>query len=296
MKKWRQDIEAFGLKSLAFLLRTLPHQTSLRLGESLGGLAYRIGIRREVTIDNLTQAFPEWDRTKIESTARACYRHFGALVCEFTRLPLLNPGNVDKLVENDNWDVFDEAQRRGKGGVVVSGHFGIWELKGAAAAVKGYPISYIVTGQQNKRVEALIDEYRGGVGIRIIKKRDAVKGVIKALRENRIIAIMSDQDAHEAGVFVQFFNRPASTPKGAAMFALRTGAALIFAECFRRKNERLKIIMEFIPMDDLPEDREEAIFELTQRFTTRLEEAIRRHPEQWFWMHRRWKTSPPEKK
>lgn len=295
MSRWRHSVEEYALQILAFFLRVLPRSVSLMVGEGIGSLVYLAGIRRRVTQENLAQAYPEFSAQQVGRIARACYRHFGALLAEFARLSLLRFQNVAELVDVEGWDVLDAALSRGKGGIVVSGHLGNWELMGASAAARGYPVSYVVTGQENPRVERLMDRMRESAGVRIIRRKDAVKGVLKALKENQLVAILSDQDAHEAGAFVPFFGRLASTPKGAATFALRTGANLIFAESYRRGRDRLKVTYELISRDDLPDDQDGAVCELTRRFTVRLEEAIRRHPEQWFWMHRRWKTHPPEK-
>lgn len=289
----RHSIEAFFLRLLGKLFRMLPRTASLKIGETLGNLVYRLGIRTDVTRDNLRRAYPEFDSERIEETVKGCYRHFGALLAEFARLPLLRKENVDDLVESDDRDVLDQSQARGRGGIVVSGHLGNWELMGASTTVLGYPVSYIVTDQQNPRVDRLMDQLRESAGAKILKRKDAVKNVIKALRNNEIVAILIDQDAHEAGAFIPFFGRLASTPRGAATFALRTGADLIFVESYRQGNSKLRVIHEFVSRENLPDDRNEAVIELTRRFTARLEEAVRRHPEQWFWMHRRWKTMPP---
>ncbi|HEX7344648.1 MAG TPA: lysophospholipid acyltransferase family protein, partial [bacterium] len=251
-------------------------------------------VRTAVARDNLTQAFPSLDQRRIRQIAHGCYRHFGALMAEFARLPRLSRKNLFDLVDLEGLNVLDAARAAGRGGIVVSGHFGNWELMGASVAVLGYPVSYVVTRQENELVERQMDHLRRRASIDLIKRRDATKGVLKALRENRLVAILSDQDAHEAGAFVPFFGRVASTPRGAAIFALRTGAALIFAESYRQGRGKLKIILELIRMNDLSADHGEAVHELVRRFTARLEEAVRQHPEQWFWMHRRWKTKPPE--
>jgi KDO2-lipid IV(A) lauroyltransferase len=289
----RHSIEFHALQFLARLLRLLPRTASLAVGESLGHLVYLLKIRTDVTRDNLRRAFPEQSVEEIEGIVLGCYKHFGALLAEFARLPLLRRENLDDFVETDDRSVLDESQARGKGGIVVSGHLGNWELMGASTALLGYPVSYVVTDQQNPKVDRFMDQLRETAGICIIKRRDAIKGVIKAMKNNELVAILSDQDAHEAGAFVPFFGRPASTPRGAATFALRTDADLIFVESYRQDRGKLKVIHEFMSLEDLPEDRDAAVHELTRRITARLEEAVRRHPEQWFWMHRRWKTSPP---
>lgn len=292
MNKWRQQIEEIALVIIAALMRRISRRAAIRFGEWLGNCVYRIGIRTSVARNNLTAAFPETPPREIEETVRKCYRHFGALLAEFARLPLLKPENVPDLVAVENFNLLDEALKKGRGGVVVSGHLGNWELMGATFSVMGYPVNYVVTSQQNPRVEKLMDKLRESTGAKIIKRQEAVKGVLKALKKNELVAILADQDAHQAGVFVPFFRRLSSTPKGAATFALRAGSDLIFIESYRQDLNKLKIIAELISRDNLPDNREDAIIELTRRFTSRLEEAVRKHPEQWFWMHRRWKTSP----
>jgi KDO2-lipid IV(A) lauroyltransferase len=294
MNPWRELFEEKLLRFIAWILRRFPHRLSLWTGRCLGSFVYRLGVRTDVALSNLSRAFPEKEPKEIEVMAHSCYRHFGAVLSEFARLPMLNKQNVDRYVRFINPEILDKCLQEGRGGIVVSGHFGNWELMGAAVAIKRYPVSYVVTTQRNKRVEKLMDRIREGVGVQIIKRRQAIKGVIKALRENRLVAILSDQDTHEAGVFVPFFGRPASTPKGAAMFSLRTGAPVVFAESYRNDDGKLVVHLERLGREDLPEDHDEAILELTKRYTFRLEQAIRRHPEQWFWMHRRWKTKPPD--
>ncbi|MBU1651726.1 lysophospholipid acyltransferase family protein [bacterium] len=293
MKPFRHALEAKSLSVVTALLRAIPRSPSLSIGESLGWLVYKLNIRTEVTRDNLRHAFPDLDEKGIERITKRCYRHFGTLLAEFARLPVLTSESLDHLVDVEGWDVLDQVVAGGKGGIVVSGHIGNWELMGAAAAVKGYPVAYVVTTQRNKQVELMMDRMRESTGVQIIKRRDAIKGVLKALKENTLIAILSDQDTHEAGVFVEYFGRLASTPKGAAMFSHRTGAPIIFAESYRQGKGPLKVVNKLLDLSNLPADADAAIEEITRRFTKHLEEAVRRHPEQWFWMHRRWKTSPP---
>ncbi len=292
MRHWRHKLEEQILLFLGFLLRSLPRSVSLALGEALGNLVFLAGIRRKVAIENLSRAFPQWSGSRVRDTAERCYRHFGALLAEFSRLPLLNKSVLEELVEFEGMEVLDQARAQGRGGIVVSGHLGNWELMGASVAVSGYPVAYVVTGQENQLVEHLMDQLRQSTGAHIIKRHEAAKAILKALHANQIVAMLSDQDAHEAGAFVPFFGRLASTPRGAAIFSLRSGAPIIFVESYRQRKGKLRIILELLDQKDLPGNREGAAFELTRRFTARLEEAIRRHPEQWFWMHRRWKSTP----
>ena len=141
MKRIRHVIEEKGLLLIGAVFRRLPRSLSLRLGESIGELVYWIGIRRSVALENLTQAFPDRSRNEIRRIARRCYRHFGALLADFSRLPTLNEREVAGIVEIEGIDILDSALRSGKGGVVDSGHLGNWEQKGSSAAILVYPVS-----------------------------------------------------------------------------------------------------------------------------------------------------------
>jgi len=262
MSNFRHTIEELTLKAVGGFLRAVPRPLALTAGEGLGSLVYLAGVRAQVTRDNLARAFPDLDDRRLRRLAEDCYRHFGALLAEFARLPLLRPGNVRDLVDFEGLEVLDRAREAGSGGIVVSGHLGNWELMGAGTAALGYPVYYVVTGQANERVERLMDRLRESAGVTIIKRGEALRGVVKALRENGLVALLSDQDAHEAGAFVPFFGRRASTPRGAATFALRTGAALIFSESYRQGSGRLKVVLEPVPMDGLPADRDAAVEEI----------------------------------
>lgn len=185
--------------------------------------------------------------------------------------------------------MLDEAMAEGKGCIMVSGHMGNWEIGGCLAAARGIPTTFVVTTQRNKLIEAKLDRYREASGAEIVKRRVATKGVLSALKRKRMVAILIDQDAHEDGAFVPFFGRPASTPRGPAVFQLRTGAPLVFAYSIRLPGERYRIHYERIQTEGITDADE-----LTALLTSKLEAAIRIRPEQWFWMHRRWKTRPPK--
>jgi KDO2-lipid IV(A) lauroyltransferase len=288
LKQW---IEYFVARFFQGFVAILPRRVSGALGAALGALIYGVGIRRRVTEENLSRAFPTLPTRAIRQTAHAVYRHFGRVGVSFAWLPRLGPGALRKWIFIDGLDVLDEVLQRGKGGIVVSGHLGNWELMGGIAAALCYPVTYVVTTQRNKRVEALMDTLRQSVGIEIVKMRESVRGVLSALHRNRLVAILMDQDAHEAGAFVPFFGRAASTPKGPAIFHLKTGAPLIFAHSRRVSYERYIIHFEELDTTALENRDAETITALATR---RLEEAIRETPEQWFWMHRRWKTPQPE--
>jgi len=290
MKPWRQAIEFAAVRFFQVIVTILPRRVAGALGALAGELAYAIGIRRRVTKDNLQMAFPSLPPCAVRQVARGTYRHFGRVAVSFAWLPRIKSDTLGRWVFIKNRQVFDDALRQGKGAIFVSGHLGNWELMGAIVAALGYPVTYVVTTQRNKRVEALMDELRRSVGIQIVKVRDGVRGVLSALKQNRLVAILMDQDAHEAGAFVPFFGRAASTPKGAATFHLKTGSPLIFARSRRISRERYIVSLEELDTSRLEPRDADTITAYATRF---LETAIRETPEQWFWMHRRWKTTPP---
>lgn len=213
------------------------------------------------------------------------YRHFGRVAVSFVSIPGLLKADVGKWIYVEGFDVLTKTLEGGKGGLFVSGHLGNWEIMGGIVARCGFPVTFVVTTQSNKMVEELIDRYRIKAGVEIIKRRDAVRGVLSALKRNRLVAILIDQDAHEDGAFVPFFGKLASTPRGPAVFHLRTGSPLIFAHSIRLPGDRYRI--RLTPVNTHGLDDADTV---TAHLTTMLEQAVRETPEQWLWMHRRWKT------
>jgi KDO2-lipid IV(A) lauroyltransferase len=281
-------IEYLATVLLGLALKCLPRRARGILGAGLGQLAYFIGIRRKITLDNLRQAYPGLPPKALRVTAARVYRHFGRVATGFATVPRMRPGDVGRWIYVEGLETLQQAVREGKGGIVYSGHLGNWEIMGAIMARLGLPVSFVVARQSNRLVEELMDRYRQSAGIEIVKRAQAVRGVLSALQRNRLVAMLIDQDAHEDGAFVPFFGRPAATPRGPAVFHLRTGSPLIFAHCVRITRERYRIR---IARTDAAAFK--TADELTAHMTAQLEAAIRETPEQWFWMHRRWKTRPP---
>jgi KDO2-lipid IV(A) lauroyltransferase len=271
------------------LLRVMPRRARGWIGISLGQLAYFIGIRRKTVIENLEAAFPGLPPKAVRKTAGKVFQHFGRVATSVAGLPLLSKSALNHWIFVENGEVMDAALAEGKGCIMASGHIGNWEIAGGIASVRGIPTSYVVTTQRNKLIEAKINHYREACGIEIIPRKVAMRGVLSALRRGRMVAMLIDQDAHEDGAFVPFFGRPASTPRGPAVFHLRTGAPLIFGYSTRLPGERILLHYERIDTTGITDADE-----LTALLTQKLEAAIRIRPEQWFWMHRRWKTAPPK--
>ncbi len=270
------------------LLRALPRKWRGAVGAGFGQVIYSIGIRRTVTKQNLADSFPGVPPKGVSTVASQVYRHFGRMASSLSALSKLESEDVGDWIYCDTFSVLTEALKEGKGCLVFSGHLGNWELMGAITARCGIPVTFVVTTQRNKKIEKMMDDIRRSVDIEIVKRKDATRGVLSALKRNRCVALLIDQDAHEDGAFVPFFGRLASTPRGPAVFHLRTGAPLVFAHSIRLPGERYRINLTRFDTQGV-----ENADELIAAMTARLEAAIRETPEQWFWMHRRWKTRPP---
>ncbi|MBL7074528.1 lysophospholipid acyltransferase family protein [candidate division KSB1 bacterium] len=276
-----------------FLARLLPDNLAMGLADRLGDFGFGIiRIRRQVTLDNLLSAFPGKSRAEIRCIAHRTYRNFSRTFFEFLRLPRLTPGKVKRGFEFEGLGILDSLLQKGKGIVVVGGHLGNWELTGAALAQLGYPIWALVNEQRNRLFDRFINATRQRAGVRIIRVGVAARGVLRVLKNNGVVAILSDQDAGRDGLFLNFLGRPASTPKGATTFHLKSGCGLVFMNPYRMGNGRHRVIFSEVTYDPLTDDKEENVRKITRAFTIMLENAVRQHPDQWFWMHRRWKTCP----
>jgi len=281
---------------LGTILRILPFGLALSFGSFLGFLAFDVfRVRRKVTLINLKNSLG--DQKNIEELGkigRRAYRNIGKSLVEYSLFPSLNKKKISRMVEFEGAENFDQALRKGKGAIVVAGHFGSWELMGAATSQRGYPVDFLVGEQHNVLVDNLMNDYRKSVGIGIIKMGAAAKGIIKALKNNRFVAMLSDQDAGNDGTVVDFFNRPASTPKGPAAFALKMNAPIIMAFIIRENKDKQKVVIEKPIFIDRSKNKEDDIQSLTQAYTSVLEDYVRKYPDHWFWPHRRWKSTTDE--
>jgi KDO2-lipid IV(A) lauroyltransferase len=296
-RKLKHRTEYIFLLGMMWVVQHVSLKTAHRIANGLGRFAYSaLRIRREVTLDNLRRAFPEKSEKEVKTIALRTYQNFTKMVLEFIRFPMMDKETVFSLCTIQDRENLDRLLKNNKGAVLVGGHFGNWELMGAYLALAGYPVSFLVGQQKNKLVDDLMNKYRECMGIKIIHMGVAVRGVIRALWNNGWVGMLADQDAGSDGVFVDFLGRKASNHQGPAVFALRTGAPILFANAVRQPDGKHLILIEILRFDDLKKVTPENIRFVTQAYTNLLEEKIRRYPDHWFWMHRRWKTRPPEEK
>ena len=277
------------------LFATMPRSVAYRTAKRLAWLGFHVARRqRRAGLRNLEMAFPELSGTAREDILRGSFDNLGRLLVEFTHLPELNKSNVCRFVVHDGLENYLEGLRRGRGVIFMTAHFGAWELSSFAHALYGYPLRFVVRPIDNPHVERLISMYRTRSGNIPIERRRAARDILKALRQNEAVGILFDQNTTRSeGVFAEFFGIPAATTPSLALFALRTGAAvvpgfLIWDESLKKHRLRLDPPVELIDTGNLDHD----VLENTKLFNKILEGYIRKYPDQWLWIHRRWKTRP----
>lgn len=293
MREWIEFAGAWtGLK----LLGLLPRGAARFVGASFsaGAYAVRTPLRR-AAMKNLQLAFPEWSDAQREQAIRLMIRQVGWMAGEFSQFPKYTRDRIEQIVVIDGEENFDAAQRRGKGVLFLTGHMSAWELAPFAHARYGHPLHFLVRPIANRRVDQLINGYRCLSGNLPIEKNKSARAILKVLGEGGTVGILADHNtAPEEGVFVNFFGILASTTSGLARIALHTDAAVVPG--FLSWDESLrKYRLGFQPAVELSRtgDQEADIVENTARFMHIVEEWIRAHPDQWLWVHKRWKTRPP---
>jgi KDO2-lipid IV(A) lauroyltransferase len=290
----------FALESRAAAVATrligrLPRRVSLAAGRRLGRLWGELD-RRHVAIaaGNLRRAFPHWDERRAFTTARAVYGHFGAAMFDLLWMQGRGRERILELVEVVGREHVDAAMARGKGALLVTGHIGSWELHGLAHGWLFGPIGVIARPLDNPALDQRLCALRAQGGNTVIYKRKALATVLRFLREGRGVAVLIDQNVQPAdGIFVDFFGHQAATTTVAAALALKTGCALVPTHTELLPDGRYRLVYD--PMVDWRPtgDRNADIAAITQELTTAIERWVRDVPEQWLWMHRRWKTQPP---
>jgi KDO2-lipid IV(A) lauroyltransferase len=287
-------IEYLLARGLEALVSAAPESVSDRFASRVGSAAHSpLGIRRATVEANLRRAFPNASEEWLNRTGRGAFRHLGREAAAMLRLARLDAAAIRARTDVEGWVEFEAAAREGRGAILATGHFGNWEIGAATVAARGLPMSAIVKRQSNPLVDARLDSTRRRLGVETIDQREAPRAVPRALRAGKVVGIVADQDAWDAGVWVPFFGHPSSTHRGPALFALRLGAPIFAAAAYRIPGAlRYRVTFErVIPRrtDSLESD----IVQLTADLTARLEAAIRMAPEQYFWFHKRWKSLPP---
>jgi KDO2-lipid IV(A) lauroyltransferase len=271
----------------------LPLPVLRRVGTGIGWFAFRVvRIRRRVVVDNVLRSLPDKDRRAAIRIALESYKNFGRSVMEMSAFKRISAARLLDKVTIDGQDNLDEALGHGKGAILFTGHFGNWELLGAIVARRGYPLHVTDTDHSNKLAHQIIIDLRTAQGMKVISRRQPASHLLRLLSENQFVAYLADQDAGRSGVFVDFFGRPASTVRAPALFAIRRGCPIVPCFLIRERTDYHRAVFGLPIWPDPGLKGDAAVVDLTQRYTRLLEEAVRRHPEMYFWQHRRWKTKP----
>jgi len=295
-KRVKRFIRYYLVRALFALIAVLPLGVAKRLGAFIGSLGFVLarGERRKA-LASLQRAFPEKSDAERLAIARASFKHLGTCAGELCQLKRIDPV-IDRYVElpDTSRQVLDAALAAKKGVVFVSGHVGNFELLARRIAMAGYPCQTIAKEASDPRTTALIQKVRESGKLKVIWRgqEGGVRHMLRALKEGEILGLLIDQDTKVQGVFVDFFGEKAFTPRAAADFALRTGAAVVMGFALRRDDGGHRLELTRLPVSPTG-DRDADAVALTQAMTRSIEDAIRRAPETWVWMHQRWKTRPP---
>jgi KDO2-lipid IV(A) lauroyltransferase len=288
--------EYYAMRATIGGLRALSWEAACKIGAKLGALGYRpLGIRKRVVERQIAAAFPDLTRQAVVNLARQSYEHLGRTFIETALLESLGKDGLQQLVETvEGWEEIEEVMSKGKGAVMVTGHLGNWELAGAYVAARGVPLDAIARGMANPLFDAFLNHTREVMGMTIVHDSEAVRRTPRSLRAGRAVAFVADQGVLGlASTFVPFFGRPAKTPRGAAVFALRFDVPVVFVVALRQPNGRYRIVVERIEAPRTG-DRDRDVDAIVARFTQHLEKWVRAVPAQYFWQHRRWRRQPPD--
>ena len=289
----RHQIEYVAVMLVALVVRALPLRAVRRLGEAFGLMFYGVDrVHRRIALANLQVAFPKKSAAECRVIARSMFQHFGRLLVELLKFSSLPRQRQLALADVEGEERVRLALAQGKGILFCTGHFGFWEQQALAHALKFEPMAVMARPLDNPKLHDLLEAIRTSNGNEVVYRRGAVRKALRLLADGKGVGILIDQHMTSAdAIYVDFFGRPAATTSTLAALALRTGAPVIPLFAFPARGGRYRLIYEH-PVEPPPHDSEDPVREFTQRCTDVLEMHVRRHPELWLWMHRRWREAP----
>jgi KDO2-lipid IV(A) lauroyltransferase len=277
------------------VMGALPRPVARAVGIGLGQLVYLLhGKLRRVGQRNLAMVFPEKSERERTKILRGVFTSLGRQLAEICRFPRYNPENISQVVIYDGFENYDRASARGKGVLFLTAHLGGWELSAFAHSVYGHPLSFLMRPLDNPYLDRMMRRYRTLFGNHPIDKDDPTRGLLRAMKEGKTVGFLMDTNmTPPQGIFVDFFGIPACTASGLARIALRTDAAVVpgftlWDPVLRKYRLRFDPALTLVRTGDAEAD----IAANTQLFTKVIEDFVRRYPDQWLWVHRRWKTRP----
>jgi KDO2-lipid IV(A) lauroyltransferase len=295
----RRKLEYAAAWPFIKVLGILPRPLARAFAITLSQLVYLFHARlRRVGMRNLEMAFPGKSEKERQRILRAEFTSLGRQLAELCQFPRYTPENIDEVVVYEQLENYERAYARGKGVLFLTAHFGAWELSAFAHSLHGHRVNIVMRPMDNPYLDGMLQSYRTMHGNKVVPKDDFVRGLLAAMKAGETVGILMDTNmTPPQGVFVDFFGIPACTASGLARIALRTDAAVIpgftvWDESLRKYRLRFDPALELVRTGDLEAD----IISNTQKFTKVIEEYVRNYPEQWLWVHRRWKTRPPGEK
>ena len=290
-RRRRYRLEYAAVRSVSLLANALPARMSSSTGAAIGSLIGGLWrSRRSLAEANIQRALGDaLSPGDVSRIAGETFRTMGRTVFEVLRFPRTDPQSLIGRVEYTGEDYLRWAHEQGRGALLVSGHFGNWEVLGAWIRAMGYPLDVVVKPMRNPLVDRLYNECRGAMDIGVIHTQVATKGILRALQKKRFVAILADQYAGAEGIDVDFFGRPASTPRGPAALALKFGCPLMTGVLERIPGGGYRVGVDGPVTCEPTGEIETDIRNVTQEIASRLEAHIRRAPGQWLWTHRRWR-------
>jgi KDO2-lipid IV(A) lauroyltransferase len=294
----RYRLEYLALRAVMGVLGALPLADAMRLSAAVAALVIRFAGRlQRIGLLNLSIAFPEKTEAERREILVASYRNLGRMVAELAHLSDLTAANVRTAVDPDDIPIWDHEilpHLESQGVLILTGHFGNWEMFAYAYGLLGHPVSLVHQTIKNPLVDSFVERMRSAGGTKLFRKQEAARAVLRGLKARELVVVALDQNqSRRAGIFVDFFGLPANTSDGLARIALRTGAP-IYPAFIVRDGESAHHRVVFLPRVEIGSmaDRDLAARELTQRCTAVLEAMIRKHPDHWLWTHKRWRTRP----
>jgi KDO2-lipid IV(A) lauroyltransferase len=288
-------LAALVVSAIQAAMQLVPMSVVRSLGTVLGRIAFRLdGRHRRQAIENLSAAFPVRSATNVEAIARDMFIHFGRLVLELLKFSTYSESDMLTAVDTEGLEQARQAFDRGRGVLFFTGHFGYWEIQGIVLALQLRPMSVLARPLDNAPLNRMLESVRTCTGNSVIYRQGALRQVLRTLTDNHGVGLLIDQHLFPPdAVYVRFFDRPAATTTALAAIALRTGAPVIPIFATPLTGGRYRLVYE-APLEPPREDTADARREFTQRCSDVLETYVRRHPELWLWMHRRWRDVPQE--
>jgi KDO2-lipid IV(A) lauroyltransferase len=295
----RQRLEYAAAWPFIKILGILPRSLARALGIGIAWIVYLLHIRlRQVGMRNLAMVFPEKSVRERARILRGVFTSLGRQLADVCQFPKYNPENIEEIVVYDGFENYERARGRGKGVLFLTAHFGAWELSAFTHSMHGHWMHIVMRPMDNVYLDRMIGDYRTRYGNKTVGKNDFVRGLLSAMKANEVVGILMDTNmTPPQGIFVDFFGIPACTANGLARIALRTDAAVvpgftIWDPALGKYRLRFDPAVELVRTGELEAD----IKANTQKFTSIIEDYVRKYPEQWLWVHRRWKTRPPGEK